>query len=182
MQIAQWPFFVLKLAVAFHVFSLLTLLVMNFDRYLATSYPIFHRTSVTKRRLLTLFATIIIVDATLAAMSLNDFVISFQLHALILFVLVTPPMLFLNYKLFRVVRESSRNNRIFPEKKRTFSLTKISSCLIAVVCYIVLSVPTFVYIGIRMNLGSKTLAINDSTIAGMWSETMLSINCAMNCL
>ena len=43
------------------VFSLFALLVMNFDRYLATSYPIFHRTSVTKGRLLTLLAILIIV-------------------------------------------------------------------------------------------------------------------------
>jgi hypothetical protein len=47
-----------------HGFSLFTLLVMNFDRYLATSYPIFHRTSVTKGRLLTLLAILIIVEIT----------------------------------------------------------------------------------------------------------------------
>jgi hypothetical protein len=37
-------------------FSLLALLVMNFERYLATYYPIFHRTSVTKGRLFRLCA------------------------------------------------------------------------------------------------------------------------------
>ena len=35
-------------------FSSLALLVMNFDRYLATHYPFFHRTSVTKGKLFTL--------------------------------------------------------------------------------------------------------------------------------
>ena len=38
----------LSLSDNFFGFSLLALLVMNFDRYVATSYPIFHRTSVTK--------------------------------------------------------------------------------------------------------------------------------------
>ena len=39
-------------------FSLFVLLVMNVDRYLATHYPIFHRTSVTKGKLLTLFTVL----------------------------------------------------------------------------------------------------------------------------
>jgi hypothetical protein len=45
-----------KVSNIFIGFSLLALLDMNFDRYLATSYPIFHRTSVTKGKLLTLLA------------------------------------------------------------------------------------------------------------------------------
>jgi hypothetical protein len=38
----------LSLSNTFLAFSMLALLVMNLDRYLATCYPIFHRTSVTK--------------------------------------------------------------------------------------------------------------------------------------
>jgi hypothetical protein len=63
----------------FLTFSLLALLVMNFDRYLATYYPIFHRTSVTKGRLLILLAILIIVELTLGVMSINNFVI--PIHA-----------------------------------------------------------------------------------------------------
>jgi hypothetical protein len=82
----------------FFAFSLFALLVMNFDRYLATSYPIFHRASVTKRRLLTLLATLIIVEITLKVMYVNDF-ISFQVHFIIHCILFFPTMLFINYKL-----------------------------------------------------------------------------------
>jgi hypothetical protein len=63
--------------------------VMNFDRYLATSYPIFHRTSVTKRKLLTLFAILVSIDGTLIAISANDSVISDEVHVLIFFVLAS---------------------------------------------------------------------------------------------
>jgi hypothetical protein len=45
---ARWPHISLRSTGIFHVFSLFALLVMNFDRYLATSHPFFHRTSVTK--------------------------------------------------------------------------------------------------------------------------------------
>jgi hypothetical protein len=120
---ARWPYISLSSTNMFLAFSLLALLVMNFDRYLATSYPIFHRTSVTKRRLLTLLAILIIVEITLTVMSVNDFVISYQGHHPILCIFVIPPMLFINSKLFLVVRKSRRNKRISPEMKKTFSFS-----------------------------------------------------------
>jgi cation transport ATPase len=110
---------------------------MNFDRYLATSYPIFHRTSATKGRLLTLLAILIIFEVILRAMSVNDFVISNQVHAVIFCILFIPVMLFINYKLFLVIRKSRKNKRISPEMKMMFSLKNISSRLQSLVlwCY-----------------------------------------------
>ena len=155
---------------------------MNFDRYLATSYPLFHRASVTKGRLLTLMAILTIIELTLTVLSTNDTFISFQVHVLVVFILVTPPMLFINYKLFSVVRRNRRNNEILSERKKAFSLTKISSCLIATVCYVVLSIPVIVYIAIEMNSRDTTLNFGDATIAGLWLETTASINSSFNCL
>ena len=145
----KWPHISFRLTSSFLVFSLFALLVMNFDRYLATSYPIFHRTSVTKGRLLTLLAILIIVQIILKVMSVNDFVISSQVHLLILCILVIPAMLFINYKLLLVVRKSHKNKRISSDIKKTFSLKYISSCLLAVACLVVVSIPAFVYIGFR---------------------------------
>ena len=71
---ARWPHISLRSTNVFLGFSLFAPLVMNFDRYLATYYPIFHRTSVTKRRLLILLAILIIVEITLAVMTVNYFV------------------------------------------------------------------------------------------------------------
>ena len=59
-------------------FSLLALLVLNFDRYLAASYRIFHRTSVTKGRLLTLLAILITFEITLGVIYVNDFLLSYR--------------------------------------------------------------------------------------------------------
>ena len=146
---ARWVYTFLKLTNSFLTFPLLALVVMNFDRYLATSYPIFHRTSVTKGRLLTLLAILIIVEITLGVISVNDSVISNQTHVLIISILVIPAMLFINYKLFLVVRKSRR--RILPETQKTFSLKTIPSCLLAVACVVVLTIPVFVYIGLMIN-------------------------------
>jgi hypothetical protein len=109
---ARWPYISISSTSIFLRFSYFALLVMNFDRYLATSYPIFHRTSVTKGILLTLLALLIIVEITLNLMSVNDFVIRYQVHSVILCFFLIPPMLFINYKLFLVVSKSRKNKWI----------------------------------------------------------------------
>ncbi len=162
--------------------SLLALLVMNFDRYLATYYPIFHRTSVTKGKLLTLFATIIVVELTLYLVSINDLVFSHSVFVLIGLIIIFPPMLFINYKLFIIARKSRRNNGISPEIKKTFSLKNISSCLLAAACFVVLSIPTFVYIGLRITTKNPFTLLDDAEIAAFWSRTIASMNSTFNCL
>ena len=179
---ARWPYISLRSTGIFLGFSYFALLVMNFDRYLATSYPIFHRTSVTKGRLLTLLAILIIVEITLGAMTVNDFVISFQVHTIIIAILVFPAMLFINYKLFLVVRKSRKNKRISPEMKKTFSLKNISSCLLVVACGVVVSIPWFVYIGLRTNSPDTEYTLDNANVAGLWGKTMALMNCTFNCL
>ena len=166
----------------FHGFSYFALLVMNFDRYLATSYPIFHRTSVTKGRLLTLLVILIIVQITLKVMSVNDFVMSYEVHTIILCILVIPAMLFINYKLFLVVRKSHKNKRISPDMKKTFSLKNISSCLLVVACLVVIWIPWCVYIGLRINSPETKNTLNNATLAGFWAITISLMNCTFNCL
>ena len=163
-------------------FSLLALLVMNVDRYLATHYPIFHRTSVTKGKLLTLFTVLVIIELTSAAMSINDLVISFQVHLLIFLAIFIPPMLFINYKLFTVARKSRRNNEISPEMKKYFSLKKISNCLLVVACLSVLSIPTFVYIGLTLTSIDTEYILNNAEFVGLWAKTIASMNSTFNCL
>ena len=164
-------------------FSLLALLVMNIDRYLATCYPIFHRTSVTKGKLLTLLALLIVVELTLYLMYICGLVISYPVFLLAGLTSLFPPMLFINYKLFIIARKSRRNNGISPEMKKTFSLKNISSCLLAVACFVVLSIPVFVYIGVTTNSGfPSTSKLDIINIAALWGETIVSMNSTFNCL
>ena len=178
---ARWAYISLRSTNNVLGFSLFALLVMNFDRYLATSYPIFHRTSVTKGRLLTLLAILIIIEITLGAMTVTQFV-PFQVHAVILCTLVIPAMLFINYKLFLVVRKSRKNKRISPDMKKSFSLKNISSCLLAVACVVVASIPVFVYVGLRINSPKTKYTLDNANLAGMWAKTISLMNCTFNCL
>ena len=144
----SWLDISLNLSSLFFGFSLLALLVMSIDQYLGTYYPIFHRTSVTKGKLLTLLAILSILQLLLELLSVNNFVISSQTDALILFVMFFPTMIFINYKLFIIAMKSRRNNEISPEMKKTLSLKNVSSCLLAATCLLVLSIPWSVYIGL----------------------------------
>ena len=177
-----WPHISLSWTNVFLGFSLFALLVMNFDRYLATSYPIFHRTSVTKGRLLTLLSILIIVEIILIALSANEFVISYQVHGVIFCLLLFPPKLFINYKLFLVVRKSRKNKRISPDIKKTFSLKNISSCLLVVACVVVSSIPWFVYNGLRIKWPKTRNTLDNANLAGMWAITLSMMNCTFNCL
>ena len=176
----SWVVFLLNLSSAFNGFSLDALLVMNFDRYLATYYPIFHRTSVTKGKLLTLLATLIVVGITLYLISISN-LISYPVLVLICLTILFPPMLFINYKLFIIARKSRRNKGISPEMKKTFSLKNISSCLLAAACFVMLSIPVFVYIGLTINSGFSW-TLDNTNIVGLWARTIASMNSTFNCL
>ena len=158
--------------------SLLILLVMNFDRYLATHYPLYHRTSVTKRKLLTVLGILIAVIETFAILSLNH-LIPYEVYAIIFFTIVIPPMMFFNYKLFKIARKNRENKATSSQLKRSFSSKNISSVLLAVACFGVLSIPALVYIVQEMT--SKTLS-NHVSLARLWAKTIGTMNCTFNCL
>ena len=115
-----------SLSSAFFSFFLLALLVMSVDRYLATHYPLFRRTSVTKGKLLTLFIFLPFIQITVIAMSINDLVIAFLFGRPIFSLIFILPILFINYKLLTVTRKSRTDLGISPaEMKKSFSLKNI---------------------------------------------------------
>jgi protein-S-isoprenylcysteine O-methyltransferase Ste14 len=117
-------------------------------------------------------------------MTVNDSVISYQVHVLILCILFIPAMLFINYKLFLVVRKNRKNKRISPEMKKTFSLKNISSCvLVLAACVVVqISIPAFVYIGLRINSTETTNTLDNASLTLIWTITISLMNCTFNCL
>ena len=179
---AGWADISSKTSNVFPGLSLLALLVMNFERYLATYYPIFHRTSVTKRKLIILVGMLTVVELTWLLISINDSVITHSVSVLVCFIIISSPMIFLNYKLFTITRKSRRNSELSPEIKNTLSWKNISSCLLAVVCFVVLSIPAFVYSGLRTASKDKDTNMDDAELVGLWAKTIVSMNSTFNCL
>ena len=176
----SWEDISTRVGTSFVGLSLLALLVMNIDRYLATYYPIFHRKSVTKRRLLTFLAILTSFELTLMLLTVNN-VLSLYQVVLIFITILFLPMIFINYKLFTIARKRRRNKQISPEMKKTYSLKNISSCLLAVACFVVLYIPVSVYIELNVTTKDPSTLDNEN-IAALWSKTISSINSTFNCL
>ena len=162
--------------------SLLALLVMSVDRYLATHYPLFHRASVTKGKLLTLFAFLFFIQITATIMSINDLVIPFEVDLLIFCAMYFPLMLFMNFKLFTVARKSRKNIRRSPGMKKSFSLKNISGCLLVVASLLVLYIPNVVFIVLRLTSKQTQGTLDKAALAGIWCATTAAMNSTFNCL
>ena len=165
-----------------HPISLRAVLVMTFNQYLATHYPLYHRASVTKRKLLTLFIFLVIFQITMTALSTNDLIVSYEVCLLVFFTLFIPPMLLMNYKLFKVAKKSRRNTEMLPGMKKSFSLKNVSSCLLVVACQMAFYIPNFIYIGLRLTSKETEYVLDNAQLLGLWSRTASVMNSTFNCL
>ena len=170
-----------KLSAIFVFLSSLVLLVMNFDRYLATYHPIFHRTTVTKRRLVTILAIMVFVFLVLL-LSVANCVVSYQVAVLVFLAIYVSPMLYVNCKLLIIAEKNRKRNRMFAGMRKTFSLKNVSSCLLAVACLVTLSIPAFVAAGLRINSNEKGYPFDVAYIVALWAQTICSMNGTFNCL
>ena len=169
----------LGFVIVFHGFSFLVLLVMSIERFLGAYYPIFHRTSVTRRKLLTLLAILFIVYTTLNVIYINN-IITTTLAVIISVTTVFFPLAYLNLKLFKISREVRRRNGTSLERRTTINLKSISTCLLVVVCLVVLSISSSVFIVFDINAENKEkTGVRLSTI---WGSTAYTMNGTFNCL
>ena len=157
-------------------FSMSALIVMCTERYLGVYYPIYHKTSVTRRRLLTLFAILIILLTTLIIISTNNMVISAAVAIAIFMAIFSPPYIFLNYKLFKISRRMRRQDT---SEKRKINLKAINTCLLAVVCQVFFSVPISVSVVFVLLEGSTS---DYTKLSIAWAITALSMNSSFNSL
>ena len=114
---------------AFIGFSMLALLVMSIERYLGAYYPIFHPTSVTRRRLLTLLVILDVTAAVMHVISENGLVISSTVFSIIFTTLFLPLFMFVNFKLFTIARKVHRERTVSPGERTTINLKNISMVL-----------------------------------------------------
>ena len=162
----------------FSGFSLLALVVMCFERYLGAAYPVFHRTSVTRRRILICLSILHLFPITLMILSINDLAFSAAAGLGIFIVVVVPPFIFVNYKLFKISKKMRRKNTLSPETRK-ISLKNTSTCLLVVACLCFFSIPSCVYVTLSMVKGSTK---ENKMLSLMWVGTTFLMNCSFNSL
>ena len=161
-------------------YSLCILMVMCIERYLGVYHPIFHKTSVTRRRLLTLLAMFIIpLTALILLVYTYDSIMLRAVGASIFMVVFLPPFIFLNYKLFKISRKMRRQNATSPEQRSRISLKHINTCLLAVACLVIWSIPISVYAVFVLVEGSTS---ENANVTEMWAATTTIMNCSINSL
>ena len=160
--------------------SFCVLLVMSIERYLGACYPVFHRTSVTRRRLLALLTMTLIFHTTLNVISNNDMIISRALAVIILVIVVFFPLLYLNFKLFKISREMRQRKATSPKQRATINLKSISTCLLVVACLLVVSISSSVFIVFNINPENKQAS--NARLSNIWSVTIFTMNCTLNSL
>ena len=168
----------LHISGVFLSFPFFTLLVMTIERYLGVYYPIFHHTSVTRRRLLTFLAILLTSTIVMFTISRGSLVISSSLNLIILMALFLPPFIFVNLKLFIIARKVRRERTVSPEKRKRKNLKNISTALWVVGCLMLFYIPWS--LNIAFNLAGKSL--NTIRFSGVWGLTCATMNCTLNSL
>ena len=157
--------------------SMNTLLVMCIERYLGVYYPIFHKTSVTRRRLLTLFTVLCIIPTAWLIVSLyNHFLFLMGLMSVVIYNIL---FAFLNYKLFMISRKMRSRNATISEKRRRMQLKHINTCLLSNGCFVLPLIPTVLNIVMSLLEGTTATSI---FLSYVWANTFYAMNCSFNCL
>ena len=168
-------FVVVLLGFSFHV-----LLVMSIERYLGAFYPIFHRTSLTRCRLLTLLGILIVVHTNVEVISIYIMNISRILTILIFIIAVFPLLVYLNFKLFKISREVRQKKAGSHKKRMKVDLKSISTCLFVVAYLVVLSIPPNVCFVFIINAENKWSS--NAWFHLHLGKTMYTMNCTFNSL
>ena len=93
-----------------YALSFYALMTMNLERYIAIKYPIYHRTSMTKAKLMLVFATLFLFAVTLRVLS-GTGLIPAQLPSSITFTVILAIMLLINFKMY-IISKRTRQRKM----------------------------------------------------------------------
>ena len=175
----------------FAAFSAFALLTLSLERFLALTYPFFHQTAVTKKRLALFQAFWMIVILSLSPLKhfheqkvSNILITVFVLALLFQFI-------YLNYKIFIIAKSKPKDDRVTPNsaatasshperKKRKINLKKTSTCCLTVGCFFICCFPQIMYSVLRF---TETVAYDrHARLFKLWSHTFVAMNSTFNCL
>ena len=258
-----------------YALSFYALITMNIERYLAIKYPIYHRTSMTKNKLILAFLAMFFVAITLRILTATGLTPE-QLPSSITFLIILTVMFLINCKMYIIVkqrrqRQNSENSvktgdedEKLPEKSeekqnkseelngksnkeksnkleeksnkleeksnkldeksskldannnkldekgsklhhknknsrdksdisletqqnrqnkgRKLRLQNISTCILAVMCFTLCSLPGIIFNGLNIALGKEWLGENNFQLTLLWSRTLITMNSSFNTL
>ena len=186
-------------------FSMIALLTMTVERYLASMHPFFHRKWATKSRLMMVIVAFLLPEVGIFVfLRLQNYLrpdnnkyiepgIEIGLFVVVFFVISG-----INIKLFYLARtlrqradiplgslegSERRTNAGYKNSKVTLaSLKKISTCLLAIVCLSICYCPYTVITGMELTRKPKENKSVNWCVIKLWAETFVTLNSSLNCL
>lgn len=172
-------------------FSMWTLLMLNIERFLGIVYPIFHRTSITKRILNFLLSVVFLANVIQSTLSFQNLLIPDNMLVIVYLPGYLLLLMYLNYKMYVVAKAKQRRNipgAVIPavavnheNVKRVFELKKVSTCFLAVICFFLCCSPGIVLSSIFY---AQETSLYDKSVVppSLWMSTFASMNSTFNCL
>ena len=155
--------------ILFH-FSFMALLVMNIDRILAVSCPFFHKQNVTRRRLMALLGVFLVTVLIERVLVYRNFfgIVCYAAEAVFVGALLVA-ISFVNCKMYNISRAARREVG-----------AGISTCIVAVACFVLFSAPLLIYSVIQFV--PETLHEDNSMLFSLWASMFVCINSSVNCV
>lgn len=180
-----WPFLCVMLTLAFTGMSIMTLLILNIERYFAIIHPIYHRNKVTKRRLLAVAVSTWVFCVIMPSVLFTSAIV---LRILICATVTSFLMIlaFIYTNIFAIIRRSTVNASL-PDVYTAVALTasalrrkeflqkvrQAKSCLVVVICTFCCFLPSTV-------TSYRDQITYDMLVLTLWSMTLVFAASALN--
>ena len=152
-------------------FSLLVLLILTLERYLGLAYPLFHKTSVTKRRLTFFIFIIQFLSLVLITFSHVYEVTDIDLYTLIMAVVL---IILMNIRMFFIAKSKRTASA-----KGASNVRKYYICLFALASFTVCTLPSIIYYKLIV-MGRIDRTSKSALLYFFWTITLVSINSSAN--
>ena len=167
-------------------YSMLALLTLNLERFLALNYPFLHQKSITKRRLLLFLTCCCSLLTILIGLTFRNAIISLQKFAIIYLPVVLLLLLYFTYHIVEIAKakrefNAAKTGENATKKRRINSIKKISACYLTVICCFTFSIPIIIHCGLCIGYRQPKEEKCNRTF-GQWIMTVISINSTFNCL
>ena len=173
-------------------FSMNALFTLTIERFLALARPFFHQAFVTKRKIV---SYLILSSITLIGKSSVIFIkgktvmiVNTPTAIWVLFMLFFST--YANYKMFVIAKSKKVDRKKVANiekvkkenwKKRILNHKSVSTCSLAVGCYLFCLCPYMVYSALRLASGALSYE-KQVLLFSLWLSTFVSINSTLNCV
>ena len=153
--------------------SINVLFTMTLERYIGLTYPLFHKTRLTRRRLVSFF---VVGEIVCFSFELSNFALEmhlmFNIYSVLFLALLISLVILINGKMFVIAKSRTKNS--LPWKFKPYY-----TCALAVTCFLFCCCPIATYHGLAITETLKRRS-DVATAFFLWSSLVVTMNSIIN--